>query len=76
MGLLAAILLAIWLLGIIVTAASVAFTLKAEENGDNVLPADVRAAMDTYPVIFSITLTVFVVFWPATLVYKLATRKN
>ena len=75
MGLFAAILLAIWLLGIIVTAASVAFTLKADQNGEEVIPADVRVAMDTYPVLFGVILTIFVAFWPATLIYKLATRK-
>lgn len=73
MGLLAAILLVVWLGGIVATAYSVVWTVK---NGEGEIPDRTRLVLETNPVAFSIMLSILVVAWPATLAFSLATKRK
>lgn len=73
MGLLAVIILSVWLVGIIVSAASVAYTLKHDTSD---LTIQAQLAMETNPTLVGIVLTLAIVFWPATLTYSLVTGKK
>lgn len=73
MGLLAAILLAVWLVGIGVTAFSVVHTVK---HNDDETTQRFRQVLDEYPFGVTAILTVLVLFWPATLAFSLATKRK
>jgi NADH:ubiquinone oxidoreductase subunit 6 (subunit J) len=73
MGLLAAILLAIWLVGIVVMLVSVVYTFETDDSEQT---EKVRLAVDLQPAFMIAVLSILIAAWPATLAYSLATRRK
>jgi len=71
--LLSAILLAVWLGGIAYTIFSVVHFVK---KGEGELHEKFTEALEAYPIPLLAITTVLTVFWPATLVYSIATRRK
>jgi len=72
MGLLSAILVAVWLVGIVWSVYGVVTTLKSESQDEVVVRF--QEALDGQPVPVLLVLTVLIVAWPATLVYSLVMK--
>lgn len=73
MELLSVILVAVWLVGILLTAFSVVYTFK-HDNGP--VTQQFRTVMDVNPVVVTAFLAVLIIAWPATLAYSLATKRK
>lgn len=73
MGLLSAILLAVWLGGIGFTAFSVVQFVK---KGEGDLHERFTTVLEDHPGPILAVLTVLTVFWPATLVFSIATKRK
>lgn len=71
MELLAAILLAVWLVGIAFTVTQMVLFFK---YGEGELRDRLQEGMEQAPVLLTAIMTVLIVFWPATLAYSIATK--
>ena len=73
MELLAVTLLVVWLVGIVASAISIVAFAK---RGEGALHNELTTMLDEAPGPILAMLTVLIVFWPATLVYNIATRRK
>ena len=73
MELLSAVLLVVWLVGIVLTAFSVVHFVN---KGEGELHEQYLTALETHRGPLLAITTVLTVFWPATLVYSNATRRK
>jgi hypothetical protein len=71
MELLATVIVALWLVGIPVLAASLRVWWKLDTSARADL---MRAAARANPVVFGTILSVLIAFWPGTLIYIAATE--
>lgn len=68
MGILAAVLLTVWLLGIVGLVAVVATVMKDPDNQDEAV-LGMRDAMEINPTLVVLVLTLVILVWPASLLY-------
>jgi uncharacterized membrane protein YecN with MAPEG domain len=71
--LLSAVLLVVWLVGVVLTAFSVVHFVT---KGEGELHERYLTRLETHGGLLLVITTVLTVFWPATLVYGIATRRK